>query len=180
MKKGFTIIELAIATALLATILGAVAALFAVGLKNYRVESQRSFLQKELNFVADDIGNQAKQAYAVLENYDIYTRDSDTLILALPAIDVAESFIYSGENFTTDYIIYYLSDGTLYKKTIANENSKRQSRETEVLKNITNFNCLYTPYTATQEIECDIRLNKQISNVTINLQAHKTAKLRNK
>lgn len=180
MKKGFTLIELAVSTALLGIIMSAVTALFVVGIKNYQVESQRSFLQKEVNFVADDIAIQAKQAYAVPETYDIYARSADTLILALPAINESENFIYSGNNLATDYIIYYLADGSLYKKMVADTSSTRADRETEIISNVSSFNCLYTPFTDTQEIDCTLVIAKDVGSVTLDFTAQKTAKLRNK
>jgi len=178
-KKAFSLVELIIAMGILGVIMMAVMTLFIIGVKNYSRESQRNFMQKEINFTADDIGVQIKQAAEVPGSYDTYTRGSNTLILAVPAIDEDEEFLYIGDALLYDYFIYYLSGGTLLKKIITNENSIREDKENPVLKNVNQFECSYTPETETELVSCNLSTSQTISGTTLNFSANKTSRLRN-
>jgi prepilin-type N-terminal cleavage/methylation domain-containing protein len=178
-KKAFTIVEVIIAMGLLGIIMVAVSALFNVGVKNYRTESQKALMQKEINFVADDIGVQIKQAAKVPESFDVYNRTASSLILALPAVDIDENFIYSGGNLAYDHYIYSLSGGNLTKKIVTDANSNRQDRETTVLNNVTEFNCTYLPDVDTEQVTCIITTAVTVRGNVISFTAEKTARLRN-
>jgi len=154
--------------------------LFLVGVKNYQRESQRNFMQQEINFTADDLGSQIKQAAEAPEIYDTFTRDSQALILALPAIDNNQKYIYSGSSLIYDYIIFYLEDGALKKTVIPNAQSTRLAKDDSVLEDVSNFNCNYSPSTDTELITCVLETSQTVSKTNLNFTATKTARLRNK
>ena len=178
-NKGFSLVELIIAIALLGTIMAAVMTLFVVGIKNYRRESQRNFMQKEINFTADDLGTQIKQAAEVPVTYDGTNRSAETLILALPAINEDEAFIYNGDSLLYDHVIYYLSEKDLYKKVVPDSQSIREEKEEPILGDVSKFECIYEPQTDTELATCTIETSKEVSGSTLSFRAIKTARLRN-
>ena len=180
LRRGFTLIELIISIVLISIITSAVMTLFLVGVKNYQRESQRNFMQQEINFTADDLGSQIKQAAEAPEIYDTFTRDSQALILALPAIDNNQKYIYSGSSLIYDYIIFYLEDGALKKTVIPNAQSTRLAKDDSVLEDVSNFNCNYSPSTDTELITCVLETSQTVSKTNLNFTATKTARLRNK
>lgn len=178
-NKGFSLVELIIAIALLGTIMAVVMTLFVVGIKNYRRESQRNFMQKEINFTADDLGTQIKQATLVPVAYDGTSRSAQTLILALPAVDEDENFIYNGDSLLYDYYIYYLSGKELYKKVVPDSQSVREEKEEPILGDVSKFECIYEPQTDTELVTCTVETTKEVSGSTLIFSATKTARLRN-
>lgn len=172
--------ELIISIALLGIIMAAVMTLFMIGIKNYRRESQRNFMQKEINFTADDLGMQIKQATDSPATYDVYTRGPETLVLALPSINADGDFLYYGSELLKDYVIYYLQNSSIHKKIVSDPSSSRSPRESTVLNDVSSFNCLYTPPAETEIIECTIMTSKSISGTNLNFSAVKTAGLRNR
>lgn len=178
-KRAFTIVELAISIALLGTIMAAVMSLFAVGLKNYQRESLRNQMQKELNFTADDIGIQIRQAADSPLTFGADTRSSDKLILAMPAVDSDEDFIYNGGALVLDHVVYYSSGSTLYKKVISNNLSAREDKEQPVLESVSNLNCSYTPNENTEIVTCNLTTSRSVAGQTLTFNAGKTARLRN-
>lgn len=154
-------------------------ALFAIGIKNYQRESQRNFMQKEINFMADNLGNQIKQAADSPDSYGLYTRSSDVLILALPAINEDEDFIYSGGDIIYDYVVYYLQNGSLYKKIIADDQSYREDKEEPVLPSVIQFECIYTPQEDTELVSCTIGTTQNVDGTSLSFTATKTARMRN-
>jgi prepilin-type N-terminal cleavage/methylation domain-containing protein len=179
LRRGFTIVELIIAIALLSTIMSAVMALFIVGIKNYQRESQRNFMQKEINFTADDIGIQIKQAADAPETYGSYNRDAQTLILALPAVDINDDFIYSGTNRIFDHIVFYRDGNSLKKVLIPDALSTREPKEDFVLDSVSNFSCSYSPPSETELVSCILETGRSVAGVNLKFEATKTARMRN-
>lgn len=171
--------ELIIAIALLGIIMGAVSTLFMIGLRNYQRESQRNLMQQEINFVADDLGTQIKQAALAPETFEDHTRSTETLILALPAVNPDEDFLYTGDSLLYDHVIYTLQEGTLYKEVVIDPTSNREAKRDPVLSNVSEFTCLYNPQSETEIISCTIRTSKDISGRTLAFDAVKTARMRN-
>ena len=153
--------------------------LFLVGVKNYQRESQRNFMQQEINFTADDLGSQIKQAAEAPESYDTFVRDAQNLILALPAVDTNQNFIYSGDDLIYDYVIFYIDGSVLKKIVIPDVQSTRAAKNDSVLENVSSFNCTYSPASETSLITCTIQTSQTISKSILNFTATKTARLRN-
>lgn len=186
MKKGFTLIELIIAIALLTTVMMAVASIFSVVIKTYHLESQRGFFQKDLNFVSDNITRDIKQSQLV-QSYAPYTLSSTTLILNLPALDSSGNFIYSGSQLQTDTVIYTQSGTGLIKILYPNQLSTRAvgvtpgSATTLISDNVSNLNFSYSPnITAPRQVTFSITLSRTSGARTITLTGGDTADLRNK
>jgi type II secretory pathway pseudopilin PulG len=185
-KKGFTLVELAISIALLATIMVAVGAIFSVVIKTYHVESQRGFFQKELNFVSDAMVRDIKQSH-IVQNYDPYILSSDTLILSLPSLDDTDKFIYSGGNVLTDTVVYYRSGNSFYKILFANPLSKRAHgtflgfSTTLISGDVSNVTFTYSPnINDPGQVTFSITLSRMVGKRNVTLTTKDTANLRNK
>lgn len=185
-KKGFTLVELAIAIALLMTIMAAVGAIFSVVIKTYQIESQRGFFQKELNFFGDSITRDIKQSQ-VVQDYGPHTLSASKLILSLPSIDEQNQFIYAGNDLKTDTVVYYRDGSDFYKILYPDPASKRAngitggSQTTHLAGNISNLNFTYSPnITAARQVTFSITLTKTLGKRTVTLTASDTADLRNK
>lgn len=136
--------------AILGVIMAAVAVIFVTALKNYRTESEKTVLQRNINFALDNITRDAKEATAIPESHDTFTTSENTLVLALPAENVSDNFVYSGNTLVKDYIIYYLDGNNLKRKVYANAAGTRTSEEKTVLKNVTSLSFTYLPDIATK------------------------------
>ncbi|MDD3480956.1 MAG: prepilin-type N-terminal cleavage/methylation domain-containing protein [Patescibacteria group bacterium] len=182
MKRGFTLIEVIISMVVLGVIIAAMSAIYAVSLREFKIEKNRNEMQRSINFASDELGKNIKQAINIPENYDTYTRGPETLITELPSIDSDEEYLYNGSDLRTDYIIYYLSGSELHKITLADPLSSRQEvsgSDIIILSNVTNFSCDYDPDVETDVVSCDIALSQNIYNKDITVNATKTAIKRN-
>lgn len=181
-QSAFTLIELVISMALLGVIMAAVMSIFSTAIRSYAVNSQKSFLQKELNFTIDNIGKDIKQAVEIPANYDdTFTTNSDTLILALPATESDGDFIYTGGVLEKDYIIYWLSGSDLKKKVYANALGTRTNSENTILSNVSSLVYTYTPdalpYT---QAKISLTINRTVNNISVAISGERTSNLRNR
>lgn len=183
-KKGFTLIELLISMALLGVIFSAVATIFTSAVKNYETNSQKSLLQKDLNFAIDSIGNNIKEAVLVPQSQDTFSLSENTLIIALPAKDTNGNFIYSAGVIEKDYFIYYLSDNNLRKKIYANALGSRMDQnghDTILISNVSTLNYTYLPNsTEATQVKVDLSLEKAVGKRTVSISGAKTANIRNR
>lgn len=180
MKKGYTLIELVISMAILAVIMAAVATILVTSLKNYRTESQKSTFQKELNFVIDNMCKDIKEAAEAPENYNPYTLSPTVLILAIPATDSSNNFIYTGDVLEKDVVVYYLSGQELKRKVIANALGTRESSDNTILANVSDLVFTYSPgITNAGQIKAHVTVSANVGR-TITLSSERLANLRNK
>ena len=112
MKKetGFTLIEVIITLTLITIVLGILVSIYIFNVRTFQIELWRSKLQTETQTILDKIISDTKLATEISENYNEYSTSSDTIILAVPAVDESQNFLYAGEQFKKDYIIYYSSN----------------------------------------------------------------------
>lgn len=185
-KKGFTLIEMIIAIALLGIIMAAVSVIFTVSIKNYRNNIQKSSFQKDINFVIDNISKDIKLATSVPTEYDppTYTLSENTLILALPTIDESGNFVYVGNSPEKDYYIYYLSGNELKRKTFSSPLGIRaimNEEEISLLSNVSQLQFSYLPgMSAADQVKVALTLSADINGRSITVSGERTANLRNK
>jgi prepilin-type N-terminal cleavage/methylation domain-containing protein len=180
MKKGYTLIELIISMAILAVIMAAVATIFVTSIKNYRTESQKSAFQRELNFVVDNISKDVKEAAEVPQNYDVFALAPTVLILAIPATNSSNNFIYTGEVLEKDYVVYYLLNQELKRKIYANPLGSRQSSENTIMKNVSNLAFTYSPgITNAGQVNTRVIVSANVGRI-VTLSVERLANLRNK
>jgi prepilin-type N-terminal cleavage/methylation domain-containing protein len=179
-KKGLTIIELTIAIALLSIISAAIFSLFATATKNYTLQSQKSLMQKELNFVIDALANEIKSATGTEDEHEGSTLSENTLILKLPALDESSNFIYGPAGMEFDYIIYTLGGTQLRKVVSPHINSKRPPKDSVVLADVSAFLLSYQPNQLTPKaIETTISLNRTVGKNNVRLEAKRSGYMRN-
>lgn len=180
-QKAFTLVELVISMALLGVIMATVMSIFSTAIKNYTVNSQKSFMQKELNFTIDSVGKDIKQAVLVPANYDTFTTGVDTLILALPATDGSNNFIYTGETLEKDYVVYWLSGTDLKKRVYANALGTNSNSESVILSDVSSLAYTYTPSAPnTTQVKINLVILRVVNRVDVGISGERTANLRNK
>jgi hypothetical protein len=101
------------------------------------------------------------------------------LILALPAINSNQEFIYSGSDLVYDYFIYSWADNILRKKIVPDIASHRTAKDEPILQNVNQFDCIYTPSTDTDMVSCVLGTSATVDGNTLEFSATKTARLRN-
>lgn len=186
MKKGYTLIELLISISILAVIMAAVATIFITSIKNYRTESQKSTFQKELNFVVDNIAKDVKEAAEVPEKTEdnvffLSPAIPPVLILAIPATNSSNDFIYNVDGLMEkDYVVYYLSGQDLKRKIYANNSGSKESSDNTILKNVSNLTFTYSPtFFDAGQVKTEITVSIDVGR-TVTLSAERLANLRNK
>jgi len=181
-KPGFTLAELLIAIVLLSVIMAAISAIFSVAIRNYQVSFAQSGIQKDLNLVVDGISREVKQSIEIPESHLTFERSATLLILALPAINEEDEFIYNGEEIEKDYLIYQLDQNRLKKITLANPESRRHltdQSEKIILTDVSDLSFVYTPTFETTKVETSITVSRFISKTNLVIDAKNTANRRN-
>jgi len=182
--KGFTLVELLISIALLGVIISITSAVFSVALRSYRLNIQKSFFQKDMNFALDSIANNAKSASLITASKNGYASSQNTVILAIPAKDQSGNFVYTADVLEYDYYIYYLSNGSLHKKIYGNPNgslSGQNNTDTTIMENVTNFSVTYSPDMANaQGITVILGVGRSVGNHDVSLSQQRSVNLRNK
>lgn len=185
-KKAFTLVETAISIALLALIMTAIATIFITVVKNYQISSQKNNIQREINFVTDDISKNIKLSKGVLTELNEHRSGETKLILSLPAIDENENFLYDANGaLLTDQFIYYIQGDQLHR-IIYSQSGARQSRGGQDLilledLDANGFQVTYSPTTSTaSQVKAELRVKKTINKKNVTAESTVTAGLRNK
>lgn len=145
MNKGFTMVELVIATSAIAVMTLLMMNFVAIRIADNARKNAQSGLQLQTQLALDNINREIRTSANVDENNrwdDNYApiagsplswvSDEDTLILANPAIDTTNNVIFEDAQAyisAKDDVIYYLANNTLYRRTLAAPvaNNRRQT-----------------------------------------------------
>jgi prepilin-type N-terminal cleavage/methylation domain-containing protein len=173
-SKGFTIVELMVAISV-TTIMMVVTSVYLMrGLQNSTLQTARGNIQREIQFTLDAVASDVRlSANADLNNRNPdangpggptnqygWSSSASTLVLATAATTSADAIIFSDPaNYVTtkDNIVYFVSNGTLYKRILAANVSNNGAKTTcpqakvtascpgdkRLLDNITNFSVTY-------------------------------------
>lgn len=183
-KRGFTLIELLIAITLLGVIMTVTSSVFGVTLRSYRLNIQKSFFQKDLNFSLDSMANNAKSASLVVPSNNGYTSSQNTLILAVPTKNQSGEFVYTANILEYDYYIYYLANNELHKRLYGNSNgilTGQNGVDSTISENVSNFNITYNPdINNASGVSITLALSKNIGGHDVAVSQTRTANLRNK
>jgi len=109
-KKGFTLIEVTLAVAIIGMLVVLIAEMYMNGMISSEKEMRKSKLQVEAKNVLEGITYNVKLSSGIEPSYGGYTslEGQNTLILKVPAIDSSDNFLYTGGQKISDYIVYYL------------------------------------------------------------------------
>lgn len=182
-KKAFSLIELLIALTIFGTIVTVTSSVFATAMHSYRLNIQKSFFQKDLNFTLDSIANNTKSASLIPASQGNYQSSANTLILAVSAKDQAGNFVYTANVPEYDYYIYYLSGSDLHKRIYGNANGILAGQNTDsiILDNVGSFTVSYNPdINNASGVTISLGLSRQVYEHNVSLTQQRTVNLRNK
>lgn len=202
---GFTIVELLITIAVIGILTTSVATFFTNGLldgeESFARNSQQQEIERTLDIMTNDIrlsanadlNNRWPDAYSpgAPTNEFSWQSDSDTLILATAVENTSGDIVFSDpHNYISakNNLIYFVSGGTLYKRTLAaNETNNAATTscpsasatptcpaDKELLHNVTDFAITYldgtdqsVTSTNARSIEVHLATSKQVFSRTI-------------
>ena len=142
-QAGTTLLEMVFAIGGLAAVMGAVLAIYALGLETYRDDAggnqARSAAARALGYIKQDLRN----ANAVKTYYSTYTTDDDTIVISVPAYDSTGIIID-----VYDHIIYEIgSQNSFTRTTYPGSGSLRVSENKRVLvRGISELQLMYTAH----------------------------------
>jgi prepilin-type N-terminal cleavage/methylation domain-containing protein len=170
-QKGFTLVEVVIAVALIGIILGLIASFSITTMGQSAVESSRASLQGESQIALDRAVNDIRLSAAADENNRWndankagggYTWESNasTLVLATAVVDSGNNIIFADPAkyiSEKNNIIYFVSGNKLYKRTLASTVANNAAKTTcpanaasascppdrELLQNVSAFTVKY-------------------------------------
>jgi prepilin-type N-terminal cleavage/methylation domain-containing protein len=132
-QRGFTVVELAISISVTGILLALIFGFMTSSLQQYSNDTNRANLinsaQAGFERITNDIrlsasadtNNRWPDTYAPVNTFG-WTTDSDTLVLATAAEDTAGNIIFADPaNYISqkNNVIYFLQNGTLYRRVIA-------------------------------------------------------------
>lgn len=210
-QRGFSLVELLIATTVISILTLVMMNFVANRILDNAVKNARSDIQLQTQQTLDTISKDIKYAGNVDDhnrwadshapgspgNDFSWTSDSHTLILAAPVQDTSGNIVYQdhpGYVSYKDNLIYFLSNGSLYKRTLAAQvsgNSKNTTCPASVsncphddpllANNVTSFSIGYfdandnpVAASAARSIDVTIQVNKRV--FTKNLSANYTVR----
>lgn len=166
-QRGYTLLELLIAMTVIG-ILSAVMINFLLGnlISSLREEAQAD-LQSNTKLAADNITSVIRSAQTVEDTNSItdsnqpagWTSDSDTIVLAVPALDSDGEPIYTDSSQNTVYsnnAIYYVQDNKIWRRTLANPNAPDNAATTTC-----------PPESATQACPADVSIVGDIASLNV-------------
>lgn len=185
MKRGFTLIELLIAITLLTTIILVVTSVYTAAVRDYPISYAKSQMNSQLASAIDGLSLNIKMAYNLPTSKVLggttYTRSSNLLILELPAQNADGTFIYNGNTFQTDTLIYSISGGNLTRQIFGYSGGQKNGEvgtSKTLLRNVANTSSFSTGSNIT--VTTVINLSRSVSNRTVTVSNNTTANLRNR
>jgi len=172
-SRGFTLVELLVATALTGILIIVVMSFMVNSFVQTTVDSARSDLLRESQQALDDIGRNVRLSSSALTSNSIddpyapeqgqprsWDSSDSTVILATAATDSDGSIIFSDPlNYISEKnnVIYFLRDGTLYRRTLAADvednratstcpasaDESCKSRDSVLVNNVASFRVTY-------------------------------------
>ncbi len=180
-QTGFTLIELLIVLAISSVLLIGLMTLFDWHNKVFVFEqadvkatgSARNSLNNMTEYIAQGTFVMAWRTV----NGTTYTTDNDTLVLELPSLSNTGNFIAG----SYDYVVFYLSNGSLYQVTDFNASSTRTKTDKKLAENVQTFSLTYDTVDPTQAstIAIDLQTSEPARGTTVSAHVTDTILLRN-
>lgn len=181
---GFALIELVVAIAIIGIVIFVATDTYLGGLVSSKNEYLKSRLSSDARIISEGILDNIKLAASVEENSGIYTTGISTLVLAVPAIDSDNNFIYNGNQLLLDNIIYTLEGENLHKIIYSTNGTSRlfpqHDSDKVIAENVKSL--IFTPDAPapnTQNIGLDLTLENSKSKPILEFNIKTKGNLRN-
>ena len=161
-NRGFTLIEMLVVIALVAVVGIMVAEMFFGQHKLYQAQFSELIVLNDARSALDEIDNYVRGANHVLDVYNTFTSDSDTLILQVQSIDATNQLVPGAY----DVVVFYLQAGGLYREVIPNVASVRPATIKQLAGNVTALNFVYNDANFTLVSEVNTTLTATNTNPT--------------
>jgi prepilin-type N-terminal cleavage/methylation domain-containing protein len=181
-EQGFTLLEVLIVLGISVVMLMGLLNLFEWHQKVYAQEVAHVRTTGAVRSTMLQMSEDVAQAVAIETTHTFsgttYTSTNNTIVLRLPAVDSSDNVIAS----TYDYVVYYLSDGSLYQKVDPGTNSARGAVSKLIAENIDIFDLTYDNATVTfaSYVTIDIQATIPTRNNNVSTRIIDTIFLRNK
>lgn len=218
LSRGFTIVELILVIAISGILIVSLVSFISSMTKQFGITSARNAQTTQLSLATDRLDNDIKGATAVLNYSPVdpsgpsgmpWQTSTNRLVLSTAARDSSDEPIPGSNGYATDTIIYYLKDGSLYRRLLpANYAGNRYTpkncsatpsggcaSDTKITDNVQSITFFYyakdtgasltpvTPPIATGNVttvKFKLTLTRQQSGQTISTESNTTSLLGNK
>lgn len=168
-KKGFTLIEVIFAVAILILIFAALTYLYNNYYNVYFYQQTSVSVADSAHATMKELQNTALQADKIIASHtfsgNVYNTDQHTLVLEIPSIDGSQNIV-SGKY---DYAVFYITGTNLYKRVQADAASSRSSGLTTISGMVTALTFTYNNANLSQasEISTDMQVQKAAGKRTV-------------
>ncbi|MBI5003762.1 type II secretion system protein [Candidatus Kaiserbacteria bacterium] len=181
LKKGFTLVEILISTAVVILIMLVLYNIYTGYDAVFVIQQARVEVNGSAREVVDEFKHTALQASQVVTSHafsgENYTSGSDEVVFRLPAIDGTGAAIAG----RYDYIAFFATSTSVYKVTEAGAGSARGSGTRRLSDTLNTLVFTYNNVTLSSatSTEIDIQTQKTVQGQLIQAHLHESARLRN-
>lgn len=181
LKKGFTLVEILISTAVVGLIMLVLYNVYIGYNAVFVIQQARIEVNGSAREVVDEFKHTALQASQVVASHTIsgedYTSGSDEAVFRLPAIDSTGATIAG----VYDYVAFFASSTSVYKVTDAGAGSARGSgtRRLSDTLSVLAFTYNNASLSLATSTDIDIQTQKTVGGQVIQAHLHESARLRN-
>ena len=176
-NKGFTLIELVVVIALVATTVVVLVNLFIGQNRIYKTQTAELNVANDTRASLDDIDAYARQSRRVLANYQTWNTGAQALVLEIQSINASAQLIPG----TYDTVVYYLTGPNFYRQVFPNSASGRTAQTKKLAGNVTGLVFTYNNLdpTLASEITVDLTIQESAGQQTRSITASSKSYLRN-
>ncbi|MDD3486926.1 MAG: type II secretion system protein [Candidatus Moranbacteria bacterium] len=181
-KKGFTFIEAIAAVAIFIFISVAMVTIYVNYVKAFNYNQAVMKLAGSARSVSSEVEKMVLQSNQIIDSHifsgNVYTTNSDTLVLELPSIDNSKNIV----NGKYDYIVFYIEGSGFYELIQADADSSRVSIERQIAESVKNIVFTYDNSNVVEAKRVDLTLDMQetVNNKMAQYRLDQEIYLRNK
>lgn len=189
--KGFTFIEVLIASSLVGVVILTIAGLYVSGSRTFRNELYRSSVQLDSRTKLKQIRDVVLQGNSIAPNWtngtDTYISSTNLIVIDVPSIDANSNFIYAGGTTPkVDEFVYWTDANKKLWRLVDASNSDpsvRQSENAHVIENGATLSFTYDQDPSTgnvKKVDIDLKIENTVNGQTYSSENKTSALLRNK